>query len=191
MLSMLEKQFNANLSEWEKFLDFFRLQHLEEAEHWVKVGELCEEFFYISEGIVRIYYIDQEGHEVNEGFYDEGKLLGPISSFANGAPCQYFIQALEPCTLVVANYPQFHTYAYDKPELLRFEITFMQGLFVSNAKRDAKRLLSNGEQRYRWFCREYPQFLDRIPQYHIASFLSMTPVSLSRLRKKFSENQKS
>jgi len=184
MLTMLENQFNANLTEWEKFLDFFRLQQLEEGEHWVRVGELCEEFFYISEGIVRIYYVDQEGNEVNEGFYDEGKLLGPISSFANGAPCQYFIQAIEPCTLVVANYPQFHAYAYDKPELLRFEITFMQGLFVSNAKRDAKRLLSNGEQRYRWFCREYPHFLERIPQYHIASFLSMTPVSLSRLRKK-------
>ena len=153
MLATLQKQFNANLSEWEKFIDFFHLQHLAEGEHWIKVGDLCEEFFYISEGIVRIYYVDHDGNEINEGFYDEGKLLGPISSFVNGSPCQYF----------------------------------MQSLFISNAKRDAKRLLSNGEQRYRWFCKEYPHFLERIPQYHIASFLSMTPVSLSRLRKKFNQ----
>ena len=191
MLATLHERFNANVTEWAELLDFFHVQALKEGDHWVKVGEKCEEFFYISEGIVRIYYIDQEGCEVNEGFYEEGKLLGPISSFVSGAPCQYFIQALEPATLVVANYPQFHAYAYDKPELLRFEITFMQSLFISNAKRDAKRLLSNGEQRYRWFCREYPHFLERIPQYHIASFLSMTPVSLSRLRKKFNENEKS
>jgi len=84
MLSTLQKQFNANLTEWEKFLDFFHLQTLTEGEHWIRVGESCEEFFYISEGIVRIYYIDQDGHEVNEGFYDEGKLLGPISSIGTG-----------------------------------------------------------------------------------------------------------
>ena len=189
MLATLEKRFHVNPLEWEKLLDFFHLQALKEGDHWVRAGDKCEEFFYISEGIVRIYYIDLEGHEVNEGFYDEGKLLGPISSFTNGTPCQYYIQTLEPATLVVANYPQFHAYAYDRPELLRFEITFMQSLFISNAKRDAKRLLSNGEQRYRWFCREYPHFLERIPQYHIASFLGMTPVSLSRLRKNLSKTE--
>ena len=144
-------------------------------------------FFYISEGILRLYYIDHEGNEVNEGFYDEGELLGPISSFVNGSPCPYYIQALEPANLVVANYHQFHAYGFDRPEILRFEITFMHNLFVRNAKRDGKRLLGNGEQRYRWFCREYPQFLERVPQYHIASFLGMTPVSLSRLRKQINQ----
>ena len=183
----LEQRFNASFSDWDRVNGFFHLLELADGDHWVRAGDLCEEFFYISEGLVRIYYIDQDGHEVNEGFYEEGKLLGPISSFVNGTPCLYYIQAIEPCTLVVANYPKFQEYAYDKPEVLRFVITFMQSLFLSNAKRDAKRLTSSGEQRYRWFCREYAYLQDRIPQYHIASFLGMTPVSLSRLRKSASK----
>lgn len=187
MQSTLEKKFKAQLSEWERFLDFFHVQQLSEGEHWIRAGEPCEDFFYISEGILRLYYVDQDGNEVNEGFYDEGEMLGPISSFVSGTPCPYYIQAIEPASLVVANYHQFHAYGLDDPELLRFEITFMHHLFVRNAKRDAKRLLNNGEQRYKWFCKEYPHFLERIPQYHIASFLGMTPVSLSRLRKKSSE----
>lgn len=183
MVESIQSLFNADFSQWPELIEFFSLQELDAGEHWVRAGDLCNDFFFISEGLVRIYYVDQEGNEVNEGFYEEGKFLGPISSFVNGSPCQYNIQAVEPCALVVANYHQFHEYALDKPEILNFEITFMQSLFISIATRDSKRMLSNGEQRYRWFCREYPHLLERIPQYHIASFLGMTPVSLSRLRK--------
>ena len=183
MRATLEQRFNAEFSNWSGFAEFFHLQQLKENEHWIKAGQSCEEFFYITEGLVRIYYVDQEGNEVNEGFYEEGMLLGPISSFVSGAPCPYYIQAIEPVTLLVANYHKFHDYALDKPDILNFEITFMHSLFVSNAKRDAKRLICNGEQRYRWFYKEYNHLLERIPQYHIASFLGMTPVSLSRLKK--------
>ncbi len=187
MRRSLEQRFKAEISDWHAFNELFSLTTLKAGEHWVRAGDCCEAFFFISSGLVRIYYVDHAGNEVNEGFYDEGNLLGPISSFVSDAPCPYYIQALEDATLVEANYHAFHRYAQDKPEILNFEITFMHSLFVSNAKRDAKRLLNNGEQRYRWFYREYAHLLDRVPQYHIASFLGMTPVSLSRLRKKFSQ----
>jgi CRP-like cAMP-binding protein len=187
MLGTFERKFNAQLFDC---MDIFSVQQLKEGEHWIKAGDSCEDFFYISEGILRLYYIDHAGNEINEGFYDEGELLGPISSYVNGSPCPYYIQALEPATLVVANYHKFHAYGFDRPEILRFEITFMHNLFVRNAKRDGKRILSSGEQRYRWFCREYPQFLERVPQYHIASFLGMNAVSLSRIRKQISEQAK-
>lgn len=183
MRTTLEQRFKAELSDWDGFLELFHLQFLDYGEHWVRSGERRDEFFFISEGLLRTYYVDQDGTEVNEGFYDAGMLLGPISCFISGSPCLYYIQAIEPCILVAVNYHQFHRYAQDKPAILNFEITFMQSLFVSNAKRDAKRLINNGEQRYRWFCREYAHLLERIPQYHIASFLGLTPVSLSRLRR--------
>ena len=83
MLSSFELKFNAQLSDC---IDIFSLQHIQEGEHWIKAGDICEDFFYISEGILRLYYIDHEGNEINEGFYDEGELLGPISTFVNGSP---------------------------------------------------------------------------------------------------------
>lgn len=179
----LKRRFNASFADWPHFIELFSRETLAAGVHWVRAGERRNDFFYIADGLVRIYYVDQAGNEVNEGFYEEGMLVGPVASFVSDTPCSFFIQAMEPTTLWVAHYPRFHTFALDKPDILNFEITFMQSLFVSNAKRDAKRLLCSGEQRYLWFCREYPHLLERIPQYHIASFLGMTPVSLSRLRK--------
>lgn len=188
MFKIIKKRFKSDFDDYAAFNNLFRLQRLEESEHWVRAGEHCGEFFFLSEGLVRIYFVDHEGSEVNEGFYDEGSLLGPISCFANGEACQYNIQALEPCNLLVANYKAFHNYARQSVDTLEFEINFLQELFLSTAKRDNKRLINNGEQRYRWFCREYPHLLERLPQYHIASFLGMTPVSLSRLRKQMEKS---
>jgi CRP-like cAMP-binding protein len=179
----LGRRFSATFSDCPNFIELFSRETLLAGAHWIRAGELRNDFFFISSGLVRVYYVDLEGNELNEGFYEEGMLVGPVISFVDNTPCPFFIQAMEPATLWVAHYPRFHAFALNKPDILNFEITFMQSLFVSNAKRDAKRLLCTGEQRYLWFCREYSHLLERIPQYQIASFLGMTPVSLSRLRK--------
>ena len=182
----LEAHFHVRFADWPQFLQQFSRETLKEGAHWVRAGDRCSDFFYISDGLLRVYLIDPQGQEITEGFYEPGMLLGPIASFLGDGdtPCPFHVQAIAPSTLWVANYPRFHRYAADKPDLLNFEITFLQDLFVRNAKRDAKRLLSNGEARYRWFCTEYPHLLDRVPLYQIASFLGMTPVSLSRLRRR-------
>lgn len=183
MRAALERQLKATIADWPQLIDLFACESLDTGAHWIRAGQRRQQFFYIAHGLMRIYYIDQTGKELNEGFYEEGMLLGPVTSFMNNAPCPFFIQAIEPTMLWVANYPRFHTFALDKPDLLNFEITIMHNLFLSNAKRDGKRLLGSAEQRYLWFCRDYSHLLDRLPQYHIASFLGMTPVTLSRLRK--------
>ncbi len=183
MINKIKEDYDTDFNHWPLLTHLLATKHKKEGEYCVRAGDVCNEFFFISKGLVRVYYTDEHGNDINEGFYDEGSLLGPISCYISGQACQYNIQALEACEFVVADYHMFHQYASDKPELLNFEIRFMHSLFVHNAKRDAKRLLKSGEQRYQWFCKEYPHLLERIPQYHIASFLGMTAVSLSRLRK--------
>ncbi len=184
MKQSLETQFQVSVSGWEGFFELFSLKKLDANEDWVKAGENCQQFCFIVSGLMRIYYIDHAGNEVNEGFYEAGQLVGPISSMVSNDPCQYYIQALESSDLLVADYHKFHEVGFDQPEWLRFEIKFMQQIFLRSARRDAKLLLGSAEQRYRWFCNEHPDLLKRIPQYQIASYLGMTPVTLSRLRKK-------
>ncbi len=184
MKQSLETQFQAVVSDWEGFIELFSPKILQANENWVKAGDHCSQFCFIVSGLMRIYYLDPAGNEVNEGFYDAGQLVGPISSMVSNEACQYYIQALEPSELLVADYRQFHELGYNKPEWLRFEIKFMQQIYLRGARRDAKLLLGSAEQRYRWFCKEYPDLQKRIPQYQIASYLGVTPVTLSRLRKK-------
>jgi len=184
MKTSLEEQFQAKVTDWEGFVELFSLKKLDANEDWVKAGEHCSQFGFIVSGLIRIYYIDHAGNEINEGFYDKGRLVGPVSSMVSNEACQYYIQALEPSALLIADYRKFHEIGYEKPDWLRFEIKFLQQIYLRSARRDAQLLLGNAEQRYRWFCKEYPDLIKRIPQYQIASYLGVTPVTLSRLRKK-------
>jgi len=62
------------------------------------------------------------------------------------------------------------------------ELNLLKSSFFKNANREAQLLLSDAENRYLWFCREYPQRVKKLPQYQIASFLGVTPVTLSWLK---------
>jgi CRP-like cAMP-binding protein len=179
-----EHELAINLSNWHSFTQHFSARQLQSQQHWIQAGELCTELCFILEGLIRIYYIDQAGNEVNQHFYQANEVIAPVDALVSKEPCQYFIQALEPTRLMVANYNVLSEAGGNKPELLRLEIKMLQTIFIKSARREAHLLLGNADQRYRWFCKEYPELLERIPQYHIASFLGISPVSLSRLRKK-------
>jgi len=179
-----EQELAITLSDWHSFTLHFSARELQAQQHWIQAGELCTELCFILEGLIRIYYIDQAGNEVNQHFYQANEVIAPVDALVSKEPCQYFIQALEPTRLMVANYNALSEAGEDNPELLRLEIKMLQTIFIKSARREAHLLLGNADQRYRWFCKEYPELLDRIPQYHIASFLGISPVSLSRLRKK-------
>lgn len=182
-----EQQFDTSISSWETIAHKFCHRQMQPLDHWIKAGDVCVELCYILEGLIRIYYIDQSGNEVNQHFYQANEVIAPVSAILSEEPCQYFIQALEPTQLMLADYNDLYTAGAENPEWLRLEIKMLQTVFVKNARREARLLLGNAEQRYRWFCKAYPELLERLPQYHIASFLGITPVSLSRLRKKAAE----
>lgn len=179
-----EKNFSIHIKDWNTLLSLFSPHDFEPLDHWIQAGDTCTELCFILEGLVRIYYIDQGGNEVNQHFYQANEVIAPVDALISEEPCQYFIQAIEPTRLMQADYNEFSKAGEDSPELLRLEIKMLQTIFMKSARREAHLLLGNGEQRYRWFCKEYPELLERLPQYHIASFLGITPVSLSRLRKK-------
>jgi CRP-like cAMP-binding protein len=179
-----EQEFAIKLTDWHSFTQYFSALELHSQQHWIRAGDTCTDLCFILDGLIRIYYIDQDGNEVNQHFYQANEVIAPVDALVSKEPCQYFIQALEPTRLMLANYHQLSQAGEDNPELLRLEIKMLQTIFIKSARREARLLLGNAEQRYRWFCKEYPELLERIPQYQIASFLGITPVSLSRLRKK-------
>lgn len=179
-----KKAFAAELNDWHTFLTLFSVRNFEAHQHWIQAGDVCTDLCFILEGLVRIYYIDQAGNEVNQHFYQANEVIAPVDAIVSQQPCQYFIQALEPTRLMLTGYDALSQAGINNPELPRLEVKMLQTIFIKNGRREAQLLLGSAEQRYRWFCKENPDLLQRIPQYHIASFLGITPVSLSRLRKK-------
>lgn len=182
--TQFEEAYLTSIDGWEEIARQFCYREIPAQEHWIKAGDYCIDMCIILEGLLRVYYIDQSGNEVNQHFYQAGEVFAPISAIISQEPCQYYIQVLEPAKLMLADYNELHTIASDNAGWLKLEITMLQEVFIKNAKHEAQLLMGNAEQRFRWFCKEYPQLLERLPQYHVASFLGITPVSLSRLRKK-------
>ncbi|OUS29036.1 hypothetical protein A9Q99_10525 [Gammaproteobacteria bacterium 45_16_T64] len=182
--SQFEEAHLTSIEGWEEIAQTFCYREIPAQEHWIKAGDFCIEMCIILEGLLRVYYVDQSGNEVNQHFYQEGEVFAPISAIISNEPCQYYIQVLEPAKLMLADYNELHKVASNNPGWLKLEIKMLQEVFVKNAKHEAQLLMGNAEQRFRWFRKEYPELLERLPQYHVASFLGITPVSLSRLRKK-------
>lgn len=184
MIDLISTIFPIDEPSWKPLEDKMTIKVLKAGDHWVRQGDQSREFAFIMSGLLRVYYVQKSGKELIEGFYDDGKTIAAISALVSEMPCQYYIQALEDTQLITLDYYDFFEFAKTNPQLLLWLLEVHQSLFIDKAKRDAKRILCNGEERYQWFAKEYPQLLDRIPQYHIASFLGITPVSLSRIRRK-------
>ena len=179
-----EQQHQTTIKDWDILAEKFHYREMDVSEHWINAGDYCVELCVILEGLLRVYYIDQAGNEVNQHFYQANEVFAPISAIISNEPCQYYIQVLEPVKLMLADYNELYEVASENPDWLRLEIKMLQTVFLKNAKHEAQLLMGNGEQRFKWFRKEYPELLERLPQYHVASFLGITPVSLSRLRKK-------
>ena len=104
-------------------------------------------------------------------------------SFIKGQPSLYHIDALEDCELLLIEKDQWEKLFEKVPKFERFFRMLLQNAFISMQRRIAENMSLSAEERYTNFLQRYPQFEQRLPQRQIASFLGITPESLSRIRK--------
>ncbi len=181
----LENYGAESLPEWDRFLDMLTPRVLSADEFWIQTGDPCADAVFIYSGILRLFYDTRDGHAFNQDFYLENEVLAPLDGLLSNSPCAYSIQALEKTEVLLFSYERFQKeFVNVYFEWQSFELKFTQRLFLRNARRQAELLLGTAEQRYQWFCKSKPELVERIPQYQLAAYLGITPVSLSRIRKK-------
>ncbi len=159
------------------------LMRLDAGQTLVRAGEVHPWVYVVTEGLVRLYYITPDGKERNKAFYGAGQLLGAVSATISGAPASFNIDTLEPATVVRTNFEEFYNRAPETPEHAALLIGLLAEAFTRNEQREAVLLTSNAEQRYRWLLENEPHLLDRVSQYHLASYLGIDAVSLSRIKR--------
>jgi len=152
-------------------------------EYLVQAGEEAMNFYFILSGLVRLFYSTLDGKEFNKGFAMEGGYAGSFHSLVLQAPCGFFVQALEKTrTLVLPNRLLRDLYARHAC-WERLGRRNAENLAIVKEALEKELLLDSLETRYRRFLKEYPGLAERVPQYHIASYLGVTNVALSRIRK--------
>ncbi len=147
-------------------------------------GKVCKYVYFIVQGSAYSYYINETGEKNAIQFAIEGYWITDQYSYFLQKPGVYFIEILEPSEVLVMNRENFETLCRSNILFERFFRILIQNAFVALQYRLAKTNSEEAELRYTEFSNLYPHFVQRIPQYLIASYLGIKPQSLSRIRKK-------
>ncbi len=168
-------------AEWAYAERFIVHRTFERHEHLLRVGEVAEHSFLILEGIVRIYYLTEAGKEFNKGFAAEDQVTGSVSSIIGGLPSRFSIQALEPTSAALLPRRAIEE-LYDRHRCWdRLGRVIAEATLVTIERLHGERL-DPLEVQYRRLLETFPTLPKRVAQYHIASYLGITDVALSRLR---------
>lgn len=162
----------------------FSPRTLDKGECFIAAGEVAATIAFLEEGVVRAYHRSSKGVEYNKHFFQSPCLMGGYASLITKRPNQITQQALSPCSIWVADYAQLVALYNTHPDLERVARVLAEQFFVQKEQREVELVLLNADQRYAIFQRDFPDLEQRISQYHIASYLGITPTQLSRIRRK-------
>jgi CRP-like cAMP-binding protein len=147
----------------------------------VKEGDVADEILFINKGCIRAWY-NNDGQEVTLQFFFEGDSVTSLESFLNGCPSIINIETIEPCKVGLLKKADFLNLIQTDATIKDwFYKTAIEKLFI-HTNRLLSILKSKPFDRYQQLLTNAPEILQRIPQHYIASYLGITPVSLSRIR---------
>jgi CRP-like cAMP-binding protein len=184
LLNHIKRYVQLTTDEEQLLCEKIEVKILRKKEYLLEPGKLCQGSYFVVKGLVRQYFLDDKLNEKIIQFGLENWWIADQDSLLNRQPSTFFIQAIEHSELLLLT---------EKNKMLLFEaiphleIYFRQMLqiaFVAWQRRLCFILTQNDEERYRRFSARFPGFMQRVPQYMLASFLGFTPQFLSRLRAK-------
>ena len=165
-----------------RFSSIFSSAHLIKGELFIAAGETGKRVAFVNEGLLRSYYISSKGEEFNKYFFVAGTFVAPLTSLVTHEPSSVHIDALEDTALLTANWHDLMEVYSKYPALNRVGRILVEYAWIGKERRETQLIMLNASERYRAFREEHPGLEQRIPQYHIASYLGVTPVQLSRIR---------
>ena len=144
-------------------------------------GKVCRALYFVEKGMVRQYYYKNK-KDVTEHFSFEGRIVFCIESFLKQEPSRLIVEALENTTLYAIPYDELHTQMVRNQEMEMLYRKILEHVAISSQEHADSQRFENASERYERLLREKPEIILRAPMVHIASFLQMTPETLSRVR---------
>lgn len=169
--------------------NIFKPKVLKKGMFFLQEGEKSTEIGFVMKGVFRSYDMDQTGNDVTKYFYPEGTALFSYVAYLSQKESLYSIQALEDSEILVARISDFEKIVEGNYQLLLFYKKMIDEVLVTKEEHAISFKLLNSTDRYKRFLTSYPGLEKRLKQYHLASYLGITPVSLCRIRRKIHLNK--
>ena len=165
------------------FTSLLKVKKLKKKQYLLQEGEINRYDYFVNKGCLRTYTIDEKGLEHIVQFSIEDWWTGDMYSFLTQTPGKYNIVAIEDSDLFCIDSEALELLYTKVPKFERFFRHLLQNAFVALQERILSGMSESAEERYLNFRKKYSEMDKRIPQNQIASFLGITPESLSRIRK--------
>ena len=147
----------------------------------MREGEICRYMYYVERGMVRQFYF-KGGRDLTEHFSYEGKIVICIESFLKQTPSLLGVEALETSWLYGIPHDRFLELVDTDKEMERLYRKILEHALISSQEHADSQRFENATERYLRLLKTKPEIILRAPMVHVASFLQMTPETLSRVR---------
>ena len=171
------------------FLQHTQLVKLNPGDIFLKQGSLKSNIYFVKEGLIRSYFVNEKGEEITNRLRYENQVMASLEVNILKEPSRFTFQALEPTELIVIDFNDFRQIIDLNPKFEEGRRFFLTTTLAESLKALDDFILLNPEKRYLKFVKEHPELLNRVPNKYIANVLGITPVSLSRIRKRISKKK--
>ncbi len=146
-------------------------------------GQVCDYLYFINKGCLRSFYIDSKGIEHIYQIRMDNSWISDLKSFFSQNPSKYNIEALEDSYLLRIPHERFEQLLIEIPRLERYFRILFQKAYINSLERLNATMWETAMDRYNEMLKENPEIFQRVPLVYIASYLGITPESLSRIRR--------
>lgn len=195
--STLYQQLRTTLSQWgdltephwRQLASVFQIRRVLRQGHILLPGACVRELLFVGDGLLRFYCLADNGTESNISFVTENMFTCPLGAVSLNLPVVYGIQALEATTYLAAKYVDFFALYDQDPVFNQLGRRLTELSLAGKESRVRSLLQQHAKERYLDFLKQHPGLVQRVPQYHIASYLGITDVSLSRLNRALTQDR--
>ena len=161
----------------------FRHEKLKALDHFHEIGTRANSIAFVESGIFRFYTIDSEANDVTKYFIRENQFMVDLDSYYSGEPSAEAIQAMISSEIYIIKKTEMISLTEEIPNMYIFLKSFSEAQLLTKIKDNDFLNFGNSKTKYLEFIKRYPGVAQQVPQQFIASYLKITPQSLSRIRK--------
>lgn len=173
---------NLSDAELEEIANTFKKKVIKKNDYLLRQGDICKDLIFVQQGCLRLFYL-KDDIELSVWFAFQQSSAIEISSFISGNPSNYFIQAIEDSEILYLPKTVLNSLYQNHPKMQEMMRNFWEDVILNLIDRFTALQKDSAEKRYLDLLNK-PEYLQAIPQKYLASFLGVTPTSLSRIRKK-------
>lgn len=183
ILQNISRHIQLTADEIEFFNSILKPRSLRKRQYLLQAGDVCIHETFVTKGLLRAYTVDKTEQTHIAMFAMEGWWISDMYSFLTGTPATQHIDALEDSEVLCIEKGDLERLYERVPKFDKFFRILLQNAFVANQQRAMASISQTAEELYLNFVKKYPSLEQRIPQVQIASYLGITPETLSRIRR--------